>query len=317
MKQQSFASLSYAAKKRKTRKELFLEKMESCVPWVVFEAIIEPYYSKSGRREGLPIGLTTMLRIYLMQQWFQLSDPMMEDALYEIESMRIFAKLELCEDRLPVETTILKFRHLLERNQLTGKFFSAVSKRLQLHGLALSKGTMVDATLISASSSTKNAEGTRDSEMHQTRKGNQWYFGMKIHVSADVNSGTAHTVTVTSANKADIGELPALLRKEDEVIFGDEGYTSDTYKRGARCLGLHWQVNDKRKTRKGNLSSSQRKRNRQQSKIRVRVEHLFRILKCQFGYRKVRYRGLEKNRVQVMSLMAMANLYLQHNALTA
>ncbi|MDP0589646.1 MAG: IS5 family transposase [Candidatus Endonucleobacter bathymodioli] len=186
----------------------------------------------------------------------------------------------------------------------------------QLRSLALSKGTMVNTTLISASSSTKNAEGKRDPEMHQTRKGNQWCFGMKIHVGADVNSGTAHTVTVTSANKADIGELPALLRKEDEVIFDDAGYTSDTYKRGARCLGLHWKVNDKRKPRKGNLSSSQRKRNRQQSKIRARVEHLFRILKCQFGYRKVRYRGLEKNRVQVMSLMAMANLYLR-NALTA
>ncbi len=317
MKQQSFASLTYTAKKRKTRKERFLDQMEQCVPWEVFEAIIEPHYPKSGQRGGQPVGLSVMLRIYLMQQWFNLSDPMMEDALYEIESMRRFAGLELGEDRLPDETTILKFRHLLERHQLTDQLFSAVSEHLQAHGLRLSKGTMVDATLIAASPSTKNAEGQRDPEMHQTRKGKQWYFGMKIHVGADVNSGTAHTVTVTAANEADISQLPDLLRADDEVIFGDAGYTSDSYKRGARALGLHWKVNDKRKPSKGNLSNKQRKRNRQQSAIRARVEHLFRLIKCQFGYRKVRYRGLEKNRVQVMSLMAMANLYLQRRVLTA
>lgn len=317
MKQQSFASLSYTAKKRKTRKELFLEQMEQCVPWSAFEAIIEPHYPTSGRRGGQPIGLPEMLRIYLMQQWFNLSDPMMEDALYEIESMRRFAGLELCEDRLPDETTILKFRHLLERHQLTDRMLAAVSEHLHAHGLQLSKGTMVDATLIAASPSTKNTEGARDAEMHQTRKGNQWYFGMKIHVGADVNSGTAHTVTVTAANEADISQLPALLRESDEVIFGDAGYTSDSYKRGSRAEGLHWKVNDKRKPGRGNLSTKQRKRNRQQSKIRARVEHLFRIIKCQFGYRKVRYRGLEKNRIQVMSLMAMANLYLQRQVLGA
>lgn len=151
----------------------------------------------------------------------------------------------------------------------------------------------------------------------KTRKGKQWHFGMKIHIGADVNSGTAHTVTVTAANEADINQLPDLLRKEDEVIFGDAGYTSDSYKRGSRLLGLHWKVNDKRKPGQGNLSNKQRKRNRKQSKIRARVEHLFRIIKCQFGYRKVRYRGLEKNRVQAMSLMAMANLYLQRRGLAA
>ena len=317
MKQQSFASLSYAAKKRKTRKELFLEQMEQCVPWSAFVAIIEPYYPKSGRRGGQPIGLEPMLRIYLMQQWFNLSDPMMEDALYEIESIRRFAGLELCQDRLPDETTILKFRHLLEKYQLADRLFATVSDHLQAHGLQLSKGTMVDATLVAASPSTKNAEGARDPEMHQTRKGNQWYFGMKIHVGADVNSGTAHTVTVTAANEADISQLPALLRENDEVVFGDAGYTSDSYKRGSRALGMHWKVNDKRKAKHGNLSSKQRQRNRQQSKIRARVEHLFRIIKCQFGYRKVRYRGLEKNRMQVMSLMAMANLYLQRQVLAA
>lgn len=240
MKQESFASLTYRAKKRKTRRERFLEQMQACVPWTAFEAIIEPHYPTSGRRGGQPIGLKVMLRIYLMQQWFSLSDPMMEDSLYEIELMR------------------------------------------------------------------------------RTRKANQWYFGMKIHVGADVNCGSAHTVTVTAANEADIHQLPNLLREADEVIFGDAGYASDRYKRGARQLGLHWKVNDKRKPgSRGNLSAAQRKRNRKQSRIRARVEHLFRIIKCQFGYRKVRYRGLEKNRVQVMSLMAMANLYLQRRALGA
>lgn len=310
MKQTSFASLTYAAKKRKTRKERFLEQMESCVPWSRFVAVIEPHYPKAGRRGGQPIGIEVMLRIYLMQQWFNLSDPAMEDALYEIESMRRFAGLELCEDRLPDETTILKFRHLLERHQLSDQLFVQVQAYLQSQGLRMSKGTMVDATLIAASPSTKNQKGERDPAMHQTRKGNQWYFGMKIHVGADVNHGSAHTVTVTPANHADITQLPALLRADDEVVFGDAGYTSDSYKRGARALGMRWCVNDKRKAGHGNLSTSQRKRNRRHSRVRARVEHLFRIIKCQFGYRKVRYKGLAKNRAQVMSLMAMANVYL-------
>lgn len=317
MKQTSFASLSFASKKKKTRKELFLEQMQACVPWPQFEAVIEPYYPKSGRRGGQPIGITTMLRIYLMQQWFNLSDPMMEDALYEVESMRRFAGLELCEDRIPDETTILKFRHLLEKHALTERLFEAVNAHLQSRGLQVSKGTMVDATLIAASPSTKNVKGERDPEMHQTRKGNQWYFGMKIHIGADVDSGAAHTVTVTAANEADINQRPKLLRSGDQVIFGDAGYTSDEYKRGARALGIHWKVNDKRKPKHGDLSGKQRKRNRQQSSIRARIEHLFRIIKCQFGYRQVRYKGLEKNRAQVMSLMVLANIYLLRGRLAA
>ncbi|MBD3766273.1 MAG: IS5 family transposase [Rhodobacterales bacterium] len=317
MKQTSFASLSFASKKKKTRKELFLEQMQACVPWPQFEAVIEPYYPKSGRRGGQPIGITTMLRIYLMQQWFNLSDPMMEDALYEVESMRRFAGLELCEDRIPDETTILKFRHLLEKHALTERLFEAVNAHLLSRGLQVSRGTMVDATLIAASPSTKNAKGERDPEMHQTRKGKQWYFGMKIHIGADVDSGAAHTVTVTAANEADINQLPKLLRASDQVIFGDAGYSSDEYKRGARALGIHWKVNDKRKPGHGDLSRKQRKRNRQQSSIRARIEHLFRIIKCQFGYRRVRYKGLEKNRAQVMSLMVLANLYLLRGRLAA
>lgn len=317
MKQLTFASLAYANKKKRTRKEQFLSEMQQCVPWQAFIDIIEPHYPTSGRKGGQPIGLQTMLRIHLMQQWFNLSDPLMEDSLYEIESMRRFAGLELSDDRIPDESTILGFRHLLEAHGLQEQLFRAVNEVLSDKGMHLSKGTMVDATLISASSSTKNQDQARDPQMHQTRKGNHWWFGMKIHIGADVNSGAIHTVNVTPANDSDIGQLPSLLRADDQAIFGDAGYTSDTYKRGSRQLGLHWHVNDKRKPKQKNLSASQKKRNRRNSQVRARVEHLFRILKCQFGYRKVRYKGLAKNRSQVNTLMALANLYLLRKALVA
>ena len=211
MKQQTFASLAYEGKKRKTRRERFLNEMEQVVPWEKLIAVIEPNYPRAGRRGGQPMPLEAMLRIYLMQQWYALSDPAMEDALYEIESMRRFADLDLEDDALPDESTILKFRHLLEKHQLTEKMFEVINANLIEQGMKVSAGTMVDATIVNASSSTKNKEQSRDPEMHQTRKGNQWYFGMKIHVGADVDNGTAHTVTVTAANQADINELPNLL----------------------------------------------------------------------------------------------------------
>ena len=317
MKQQTFASLSYAHKKKQTRKEKFLSEMERCIPWPAFVDAIAPYYPTSGRRGGQPIGLEVMLRVYLMQQWFGLSDPLMEDSLYEVESMRCFAGLELEDDRVPDESTILQFRHLLERHDLTQALFEAVDAELREKGYHLSKGTMVDATLIQASGSTKNKAGQRDPQMRSTRKGGQYYFGMKIHVGADVNSGAVHDVSVTAANEADISQLPGLLREDDEAVFGDAGYASDTYKRGARQLGMSWCVNDKRKPGQGNLSASQKKRNRRNSRVRARVEHVFRIIKCQFGYRKVRYKGLAKNKAQVMSLMALANVYLLRRSLMA
>lgn len=318
MKQQSFASLEYESKKRLTRRERFLAEMEAVVPWARLISVIEPHYPKAGKPGRPPMPLEVMLRIYFLQQWYAMSDPGMEDALYEIESMRRFAGLSLCDDALPDETTILKFRHLLEARQLTEPLLSEVNAYLQERGVAVSKGTMVDATIIDAAPSTKNKAGKRDEAMHQTRKNNQWYFGMKIHVGADVNSGVAHTVTVTPANEADISALPELLREDDEVIFGDAGYASDEYKRGSRQMGLSWMVNDKGKpknSKRPGLSAKQKRRNRKLSSVRARVEHLFRIIKCQFGYRKVRYKGLEKNRVQVMSLMALANLYLMRGNL--
>jgi IS5 family transposase len=313
MKQQTFASLEYNGKKKQTRRERFLGEMEQAVPWSRLLSVIAPHYHKTGQPGGQPKPLETMLRIYLLQQWYGLSDPGMEDALYEIESMRRFVGLNLWDDQLPDETTILNFRHLLERHGLTARMLAEINAHLQEQGVTVSQGTMVDATIVHAPSSTKNREGKRDPEMRQTRKGNQWYFGMKIHVGADVASGAAQSVTVTSSNRADIDELPKLLREEDAVIFGDAGYASDAYKRGARQMGLHWLVNDKGKpknSQRPGLSARQKKRNRRRSSIRARVEHLFRIIKCQFGFTKVRYKGLAKNRSQVMALMGLANLYL-------
>jgi len=314
--QLSFAEVEYNTKKRLTRREVFLAEMEQVVPWLELLAVVEPHYPKPGRRGRPPMGLEAMLRIYCMQQWFNFSDRQMEDALYEIESVRRFAGFNRVTAALPDETTILKFRHLLEEKSLTEKLLGSMNDHLKDQGLLISKGTMVDATIIHAPSSTKNASGQRDPDMHQTKKGNQWYFGMKIHVGADVDSGAAHSVTVTAANTADISELPKLLRAEDEVVFGDAGYASDEYKRGARHLGMRWAVQDKAKPG-SRLSARQRKRNRKRSSVRARVEHLFRIIKRQFGYVKTRYRGLEKNAAQVCMLVGLANLYLVRGRLMA
>jgi IS5 family transposase len=314
--QTSFADLEYTYKKRQTRRELFLAEMEQVVPWSLLLTRIESRYPTTGRRGRQPMPLSSMLRIHCMHQWFSYSDRQMEDALYEIDSVRRFAGFGSVTEALPDETTILNFRHWLEKHQLTEALLATVNDHLKERGLLISKGTMVDATIIHAPSSTQNQDKTRDPDMHQTKKGNQWYFGMKLHVGADVNSGAVHSVTVTPANTADIEELPNLLREGDRVIFADAGYTSDEYKRGARHLGLRWCVNDKRKPGK-NLSSSQKKRNRKQSSVRARVEHIFRIIKCQFGFRKTRYRGLAKNTLQVNWLIGWANLYLLRRPLMA
>ena len=321
LRQASFSDLEYANKKRRTRRELFLAEMETVVPWQELLGVVEPHYPRIGGRGRPPVGLALMLRIYFLQQWFALSDRQMEDALYDMESLRRFAGFPDVTAALPDETTILNFRHLLEQHDLPARLLERVNGLLKAKGLLVSQGTMVDATIIDAPSSTKNAKGERDPEMHQTKKANQWYFGMKIHIGADVDSGAVHSVRVTAANRADISELPNLLRETDQVVFGDAGYASDEYKRGARALGMAWRVQDKAKP-KGSLgaalSGSQKKRNRRNSAIRARVEHLFRIVKRQFGYTKVRYRGLAKNTAQVMVLIGLANLYaLRQRLVTA
>lgn len=313
MEQISFGTLAYEHKKVTTKRERFLNEMEHVVPWSRLLKIIKPYYPKAGMGRP-PIAMKTMLRIYFLQQWYALSDPAAEESLYDIESMRRFAKLELGIDTIPDETTILNFRRLIEKNQLSEQIFQDINHYLAEKGIQVSQGTMVDATIVQAASSTKNKRKQRDPDMKSTRKNNQYFFGMKIHIGTDVNSNVIHSATVTSANKADIDELPNLLRKEDKVIFADAGYTSDTYKRGSRKLGLVWKVNDKRKTNK-EMSSSQKKQNQKNSRIRARVEHCFRVIKCQFGYKKAIYKGLEKNRVQVFTLLGLSNLYMQRKRL--
>jgi len=294
--------------------------MDAVIPWQELLAVVEPHYPRGEGPGRPPTGLASMLRIHFLQQWFALSDRQMEDALYDVESMRRFAGFSNVMAGLPDETTILNFRHLLERHDLPARLLARVNELLKAKGLPVSQGTMVDATIIYAPSSTKNAKGERDPEMHQTKKGNQWYFGMKIHIGADVVSGAVHSVRVTAANRADISELPNLLRESDQVVFGDAGYASDEYKRGARALGMTWRVQHKARP-KGSLgaalSGSQKKRNRRNSGIRARVEHPFRILKRQFGYTKVRYRGLAKNAAQVMTLIGLANLYALRGRLAA
>ena len=314
MKQITFASLAFAKKKKQTRRERFLLEMEKVVPWSALRAVIEPYYPKAGRRGRQPMPLETMLRIYFMQQWYALSDPGMEDALYEIESMRQFAHLELCEDALPDETTILKFRHLLERHDLTGQMLKVINETLQEQGLLLKGGTMVDATIIHAPASTKNSARERDPEMHQTKKGNQWYFGMKVHVGADVNSGLVHTVGVTAANASDVSQLPHLIREDDRAVLGDKGYVNNKLKRYARRAGVFWGISLKASA-KHPLSEANKRFNRKMSSIRSRVEHIFRVIKCQFGYTKTRYKGIAKNAAQVFSLIGLTNLYLARRAL--
>ena len=313
MSQLSFATLDHRNKKKQTKRERFLAEMESVVPWGALVGLIEPHYPKAGNGRR-PYPLAVMLRIYFLQQWYQLSDPGAEEALYDIQSMRAFAGLELGRDAIPDETTILNFRHLLEANDLTKAIFEAVSKHLEDKGALLRGGTIMDATLIAASPSTKNKSGKRDPEMSQSKKGNQWYFGMKAHIGVDARSGLVHTAGVTTGKVHDAKVMDNLIREDDRSVFADKGYVNEKKKRAARAAGVYWSVKEQRKPGR-KLSSSQRRRNRHNGSVRAKVEHVFRVLKCQFGYRKVRYRGIEKNGAQVFSLLAHANLFLARRQL--
>jgi IS5 family transposase len=315
MSQLSFASLDYAAKKKHTKRERFLAEMDGVVPWAALLALIEPHYPKAGNGRR-PYLLEVMLRVYFLQQWYALSDPGAEEALYDIHSMRAFAGLELGRDAIPDETTILNFRHLLERHDLPKALFDEVTRHLEEHGALLRGGTIVDATLIAASPSTKNKEQKRDPDMTQSQKGNQWYFGMKVHIGVDARSGLVHTAGVTTGRVHDAKVMDRLIREDDRAVFGDKGYVNEKKKRMGRAAGVYWAVKDKRKPGR-QLSGSQRKRNKKHGAIRAKVEHVFRVMKCQFGYRKVRYRGIAKNGAQVFTLLALANLYLARRRLAA
>jgi len=312
MKQSGFSDLEYDLKKKKTRKELFLEEMDQILPWKELLSVIKRHYPK-GQNGRPPIGLEPMLRIYFMQQWYALSDPAMEDSLYDITSMRRFAKLSM--DDIPDETTILRFRHRLERNKLTEKLFRKTEKYLSERDLILSEGTIVDATIIAAPSSTKNKDKKRDPEMKQTKKGNEWYFGMKIHVGTD-KQGRAHSASVTDAGVHDSQMMNDLLHGEESEIYGDKAYANKAQKEAMEKESVCWRVN--RKASRGKkLNIADQSFNKKSNRTRSRVEHIFGVVKNLWGYRKVRYKGLDKNAAQVFSLLALANLYLARRELVA
>ena len=302
---------------RKTRKREFLEEMERVVPWAALVQIVEPHYprAKTGRP---PFAIETMLRIHYLQQWFGLSDPAMEEALHDVPLYREFARLDGATARLPDETTILRFRHLLERHNLAVDMLRVVNDILQAKGLMMRTGTAVDATLISAPSSTKNADGERDPEMKPTRKGNNWYFGMKAHIGVDAQSGLVHTVAGTAANVNDLNMAGALLHGDEEVAFGDAGYQG-VHKR-PEAVGPTWHVAMRPGLRKKlnpfiEPDFVAERVEKMKASIRAKVEHPFRVIKRQFGFTKVRYRGLAKNTAQLVTLFALSNLWMARRKL--
>ena len=313
-------SLGLNLSTKKTRKREFLEQMEKVVPWAVLVQIVAPHYpkSKTGRP---PFPIETMLRIHYMQQWFGLSDPAMEEALHDMPLFREFAKLDGVLNRLPDETTILRFRHLLEKHDLAPDMLRVVNDLLQHKGLLLKTGTVVDATLISAPSSTKNSSGERDPEMKQSKKGNQWYFGMKAHIGVDAESGLVHTVRGTSGNVNDVVVANSLLHGEESVVFADSGYRG-AHKRPDAKPDVSWQIARRPSSRKpfenrGKLGQIIDEIEHLKASVRAKVEHAFRVIKRQFGHTKVRYRGLAKNTAQLHTLFALTNLWMVRKQLMA
>jgi transposase, IS5 family len=301
--QRTLASVPYDSKGRITRRERFLTEMDAVIPWATLHALIRPHYAVAGRGRR-PLPLETMLRVYFLQQWFDLSDPHAEDMLYDSESMRRFARVELGEDTVPDESTILRFRHLLETHQLTARIFEVVRTLLTEQRLLLKAGTIVDATIIAAPSSTKNATKTRDPAMKQTRKGQQWYFGMKVHVGTDTH-GLVHSLTTTDAAQADITQLPHLLTGEESDLYGDKAYYKQDHEAHWQAAGGRYRVN-----KSGTRTARTDAHNAARSRVRARCEHVFHVVKRLWGFTKVRYRGLVKNTARAFAAFALANLYL-------
>lgn len=308
MKQTTFASVAWDKKGKVTRREKFLAEMNAVIPWASILALIEPHYPKAGNGTQ-PMPMERMLRIYFIQQWFNLSDPGMEDTLYDSESMRRFAGIELIEDAISDETTILRFRHLLEQHRLTEQLFALVRGLLEQKRLLLKSGTIVDATIIDAPPSTKNETKSRDPEMKQGKKNSrEWRFGMKAHIGTDVN-GLVHTVVTTDAAQADVSQLPKLLHGDEKVLYGDQAYWSEFHRQCAKTSGVRYRVN-RRPNRGQPLTDYQKKLNRLRSTTRARGEHAFHVVKRLWGFAKVRYRGLAKNTARLLTMFALANLYL-------
>jgi IS5 family transposase len=319
MKQQTLAMAadqaeSFEKYRKPTRREEFLALMNRLVPWEALCAVIEPYYPKRGKGRP-PIGLERMLRIHFIQHWFNLADFACEEALYDSASLRRFVGIDLGREPVPDATTLLKFRHLLEEHKLAEQLFAEVGRVLQGAGMSVKTGTIVDATIINAPSSTKNSEKQRDPEMHQTKKGQQWYFGMKLHIGVDSQSGLAHSAVVTPANVHDKHALPDLLHGRERRYYGDSAYASQKPLAHSKAPQARDFTN--RRTRKagGEVNEVERSKNRNKSAIRARVEHVFAVVKRLWGFTKVRYRGLAKNASRAFTALALANIYLARRQL--
>ena len=316
--QLTFGDAEGLGKRKQTRRELFLAEMDQVVPWKALLALIEPHYPKLGRPGRQPYPLATMLRIHFLQQWYALSDPAMEEALYDTAVMRRFAGIGGLDD-VPDETTILNFRRLLEQHGLAAKMLAKVNAHLSSKGLSLRSGTIVDATIIAAPSSTKNKDGERDPAMRQTKKGNQWYFGMKAHIGVDEESGLVHHVACTAANVNDVTCVHKLLHGKEDTIYGDSGYTGADKRDELKGVGADFLIASRRSTIEAIRNQRERKDAKRwehyKASVRAKVEHPFRVIKRQFGYLKVRYRGLAKNTAQVLTLFALSNLWMARRCL--
>ena len=316
MSQMTFSDLEYSMRKRKTKREEFLDIMNEIIPWDEWVEFVRPYYP-SGKRGRPTMGIGKMLRMYLLQVWFNLSDEGVEDAIYDSYAFRKFMGVDFVEEQVPDATTLLKFRHLLEENHLGEEFFKAINRVMDATGHIMHGGSIVDATIISAPSSTKNMEKKRDPEMHQTKKGNEWKFGMKCHVGVDAGSGLVHTITVTPSNVHDINEAHKLLREDDEFAYGDNGYSGiekrDEIKNDEHLSRIDFRINRRPKSLpkvSDNAFDWEREIEHRKSSVRCKVEHTFKIIKDTFGFRKVRYKGLAKNLHKLNVLFACANLLM-------
>lgn len=317
MNQQTLSDMEYSNRKRQTKRGEFLEAMENIIPWDDWVELIRPDYP-SGERGRPPKNIETMLRMYLLQNWFNLSDEGVEDAIYDSYAMRRFMHIDFLSEQVPDATTLLHFRHLIEEKKIGEQIFCDVKERLEKAGLMMHGGTIVDATIIAAPSSLKNKEGKRDPEMHQTKKGNQWYHGMKIHSGVDAGSGYVHTITGTAANVHDINETAKLIREDDDVVYGDSGYSGAgkraEIKDDEHLSGIEFRINRRPSSIKTpdsykGINWDKQIENRKSS-TRCKVEHPFLIVKRQFGYCKVAYRGIAKNLNRFHILFASANLLM-------
>ena len=321
MKQMSLGESGFERKTKRTRKREFLDEMNLVVPWGELVSLIAPHAPAPGAKGGRPpFAVETMLRIHFLQQWFNLSDPAMEEALYDTPMFREFAGLDAGEDRLPDESTILRFRHLLEAHNLSLQILATVNATLAAKGLLLKSGTVVDATLIAAPSSTKNSSGERDPEMHQTKKGNQWHFGMKAHIGVDADSGLVHSVVGTAANVNDVTQAHALVHGQETDVLADAGYQGVDKRAETQGIDVNWHVAmrpGKRKTldKSTSLGAILEQLEQAKARMRAKVEHPFRVIKRQFGHVKVRYRGLAKNTAQLHTLFALSNLWMVRRTL--